>query len=186
MSKIAIIRTSPRDNGNTNIMADEFKKGAMSCGHEVADINLNQEQVGYCHGCYGTDSDQACVITGKCWQQDSMNKILATIKDCDALAFATPIYFYSASGQMKVFLDRTIPLYGRDPKFKDVFLLTACEEGSRPSAEGAIHVLMNWVKCFPNARMAGTAIATGVLEPGAVSSNTFALKEAYRLGTSVK
>lgn len=53
MSRIAVIRTSPHKNGNTNLLADFYIKGARDAGHEVEDICISNYQIGYCKGCYG-------------------------------------------------------------------------------------------------------------------------------------
>jgi len=38
--KIPILNGSPRPGGNTEIMADAFRKGTSEAGHEVTQINL--------------------------------------------------------------------------------------------------------------------------------------------------
>lgn len=186
MSKIAIIRTSPHAKGNTNILADQFKKGAEKSVHEVEEINLSDCQVNYCRGCYGTDSKIACTKTGICWQKDSINELLERIRSCDAIVFATPIYFYSISGQMKVFLDRMVPLYGKQYNFKDIYLITASESGHKSAIDGAVKAVEGWMSCFPGTRLAGTVSGTGALAPGEIAHNTEVVEDAFRMGQSVR
>lgn len=186
MSKIAVIRTSPHRAGNTNIMADAFAEGARQGGHEMIDINLAKYKIGYCQGCYGTKSSKACTEAGACWQKDDMNELLELIKDCDVLAFATPIYFYSVSGQMKVFLDRTVPLYGKEYRFHDIYLLAASESGSRTAMDGAIKTLEGWMECFPGTRLSGVVYGCGALAPGAVRQKQGVLDNARKMGSEVK
>lgn len=55
-----------------------------------------------------------------------MNSVLKA----DVVVWATPIYYYEMSGQMKTLIDRLNPMYSKDYKFRDVYLLaTAAEEG---------------------------------------------------------
>ena len=103
MKKIAMIRSSPHQNGNTNLLADAFIAGAKQTRNEIIDVNLSKENIKYCQGCYGTSSSRSCTKTGICWQTDIMNILLESIRQCDVIVFATPVYFYSVSGQLKVF-----------------------------------------------------------------------------------
>lgn len=182
MSKIAIIRTSPHKNGNTNRLAGALKQGALGAGHQVEDIDLSKKQFGFCRGCYGTSSSAACTRTGVCWQKDDMNALLEQVRDCDALVFATPIYFYSVSGQMKVFLDRTVPLYGKQYRFHNIYLVTASESGAMSAMDGAIKCLEGWMDCFPGTKLAGIVYGTGALAPGEIEQNQKAMDSARRMG----
>ncbi len=182
MSRIAVIRTSPHKNGNTNLLVDKFIEGTKESGNEVVDVNLNNYRLNYCMGCYGTDNPSACTVTGKCWQADDANTICDIIRECDALVFATPIYFYSVSGQMKVLLDRSLQLYGASYKFKDIYLITCCEAKKDTAIDGAIKTLEGWIACMPGTRIAGTLCGTGVLAPGSISEQNGILKKAVELG----
>lgn len=182
MSRIAVIRTSPRKDGNTNLLADFFIKGAKDKGHWIEDINISDYQVSYCKGCYGTDSILACTRTSKCWQNDEMNTLLKKIRDCNVLVFATPIYFYSISGQMKVFLDRTVPLYGKSYRFRDIYLITASESKSESAMNGAIKCLEGWMDCFPGTKLKGVVYGTGALSLGEIKQNKNVLEQAKEMG----
>ena len=52
MKKVLIISASPRKNGNSDLLCDEFAKGAIEAGHEVEKIRLAEKKVGFCTGCY--------------------------------------------------------------------------------------------------------------------------------------
>lgn len=72
--KITILNGSPRENGNTEIMAQEFAKGAKENGHEVELINLAGKQIAGCKGC------QYCFThDGVCSQKDDMAAILENL-----------------------------------------------------------------------------------------------------------
>ena len=96
MSKrILVLSTSPRIGGNSETLADVFIKGAEEAGHETKKICLYDKKIEFCKGCLG------CQTTGKCILRDDAERIIAQMKAMDVLVFATPIYFYEMSGQMK-------------------------------------------------------------------------------------
>ncbi len=102
----------------------------------------------------------------------------------DVVVWATPIYYYEMSGQMKTLIDRLNPMYSKDYKFRDVYLLaTAAEEGDE-AFEKAITGLNGWIDCFEKTSIKGTVLCGGVSSGGDISSNT-KLKEAYNLGSLV-
>ncbi len=97
----------------------------------------------------------ACLKTQKCVIADDMIEIAEKVKNADVLIFATPIYYYELSGQLKTLLDRCNPLYTADYRFRDVYLLTtSAEEGEEPSRR-AVSGLQGWIECFGKARYAG-------------------------------
>lgn len=92
MKKVLVINSTPRVNGNSEVLAKEFARGAVDAGHEVEIINLREHNLNYCVGCY------ACHQTGKCFYKDKMNDFIELLKGADVILFATPVYFYSMSG----------------------------------------------------------------------------------------
>lgn len=185
MKKIIIIRTSPHRGGNTDLLADEFRRGAEEMGHEVEDIKLSLRKINYCYGCYGTSNPKSCTRTGTCWQQDDVNDIVAKMRETDIVVFASPVYFYSLSGQMKVFLDRTVQIYGAQYRFRDIYFLSAAESGSRSAMDASLQSLQGWMDCMPGTRLAGVVRGTGVLAPGSIKNHASVMAEAYEMGKKV-
>ena len=107
------------------------------------------------------------------------------IRECDTVVFATPIYFYSVSGQMKVLLDRTVQLYGAAYNYRDIYLIATCEAGGKSAMDGAIKTLQGWMDCMPGTRLSGVVYGTSSLAPGSVERNMKALMEAYDLGKNI-
>ncbi len=120
--KVLIISTSPRKGGNSEILANEFAKGAQEAGHCAETIYLRDKTIGFCRGCL------ACQKTGRCVIHDDADVIAQKMLTAEVIAFATPIYFYEMSGQMKTMLDRSNPLYPSDYAFRDIYLLAAAAE----------------------------------------------------------
>lgn len=102
---ILIISSSPRKGGNSDLLCDEFMKGARGAGHRVEKVRLAEKRIGYCRGC------GVCNETHACLQKDDMAELLEKALEADVIVLATPVYFYTLSAQMKTFIDRTVPRY---------------------------------------------------------------------------
>lgn len=104
MKNILIVNSTFRRGGNTELLAKQFAKGAEEAGNRVKTISLRELKLQFCIGCL------ACLDSGKCVLDDSVNSLLPEVREADVLVFATPVYYYSMSGQLKTFLDRLNPL----------------------------------------------------------------------------
>lgn len=101
MKKVLILSGSPRKGGNSDILCDEFAKGALANGHEVEKICVAERKIAPCLGCYYCKDHG-----GKCVLNDGMEEILQKIIAADVLVLATPVYFYSMCAQLKAVIDR--------------------------------------------------------------------------------
>ena len=179
MSKhILIISTSPRKGGNSDVLADEFARGAQEAGNHVEKVALYDQTVGFCKGCL------ACQSTGHCVIHDDANDIVEKMLTADVIVFATPIYYYEMCGQMKTMLDRSNPLFSADYRFRDIYLLAAAAEEDEHTVDGAVAGLSGWIACFEKSRLAGTVFAGGVTSVGEIQGHP-ALKKAYEMGRSI-
>lgn len=105
--------------------------------------------------------------------------------DADVIVFATPIYYYEMSGQMKTLLDRANSLYDSDYAFRDIYMLTAAAEDGMHVPERAVSGLEGWIDCFERAGLAGSVFAGGVNDAGDMEGHP-ALKEAYEMGAAIR
>ncbi len=176
--KVLIISTSLRNKSNSDILADYFMKGALESGNEAEKITLKDKDIAFCKGCL------ACQKIGHCVINDDAIEITKKIHDADIIVFATPIYYYEMSGQMKTLIDRANSLYGSDYKFGDVYLLATAAEDEDYVPEKAISGLQGWIDCFERANLAGTVFAGGVNGGGDIEGHK-ALTEAYEMGKSI-
>lgn len=179
MKKILIVNSTFRKGGNSELLANQFAKGAEEFGNSVRFVHLRELKPQFCIGCL------SCLNTGKCVLGDGVNDLLPAVRDADVLVFATPVYYYSMSGQLKTFLDRLNPLYGGDNKFKEVYLLTSAAENDRSAMNGTVVGVQGWIDCFEGVRLAGVVYGIGAEGAGSVK-NTPAFEEAYRMGKSVR
>lgn len=179
MKNILIISTSLRPHSNSEILAKEFEKGALESGNNVEFINLTGKKINYCIGCLKCQKSQKCII------KDDTEEILEKIKNSDTIIFATPIYFYEMSGQMKTLLDRTNPLFTSDYSFKDIYLITTSADMSESASDGAVNGIKGWIECFEKARFAGLISGVGLTDANEANNNAKLLKKAYEAGKNV-
>ena len=179
MSKnVLIISTSLRNNSNSEMLADSFGKGAKDAGPHVEKVTLKEKSLGFCRGCL------ACQQTGKCVICDDADAIVEKMLHADVLVFATPVYYYEMSGQMKTMIDRANPLYTADYAFREVYLLASAAENEEHAIDGAVKGLQGFIDCFEKAYFAGKVFAGGVDAPGTVKGH-HALEKAYEMGKKI-
>ena len=103
--------------------------------------------------------------------------------EADVIVLATPIYFYSMDGQLKLFIDRTYPMYPQ-LKGKDFYFILT---GGAPSEEYmsiAIEGLRGYLKCIPDANEKGIVYGVNAGNKGDVL-NSSAMQTAYKFGMNV-
>lgn len=176
--KVLIISSSPRKNGNSETLAAFFAKGAQEAGHSVETIYLREKNFGFCKGCL------VCLNLGHCVIQDDAVEIAAKMHDADVLVFATPVYYYCVSGQLKTMLDRANPLFDTDYAFTKAYLLATAAENEPGTFEGTKKAVQGWVDCFPRCALAGTVFAGGVNGAGEIAGQAV-LEQAYQMGKEV-
>lgn len=123
--KIAILRGSPCRNGSSNLLADQFIRGAKEGGHEIIDIDVAHADIHPCIGC------KACGFHGKpCVLNDAMTEIKAQVLMADMLVFVTPLYYFGMSAQLKMCLDRCCSINRQitEKRMKSALLASAWNE----------------------------------------------------------
>lgn len=178
MKNVLILSTSPRKNGNSDRLAEQFAKGAAEAGHRVEKISLADSDLRFCRGCL------SCIKTNRCILRDVMDELLPRIQQADVLVFATPIYYYEMSGQMKTLLDRTNPLYTADYRFRDIYLLATAAEKEESAVDGAVNGLQGWIACYEKCSLKGVVRGVGAAAPGEIEGSP-ALEKAFEMGRRV-
>lgn len=174
--KVLILSASPRKGGNSEILCDQFMRGAQEAGHNVEKVVLREQKINYCLGC------EACMNTQKCVQKDSMNDILAKMVEADVLVFSTPVYFYSMCGQLKTFIDRTIP---RFREFKGTaYLITTSSDSGDSTVEGTLSDYHNFLRMTPELTDAGHIFGFNAWAKGDILGNP-AVMQAYEAGKDI-
>lgn len=99
--KIVVLNGSPRKGGNTEIMAQAFAEAARKNQNEVSVLDVASMNICGCLGC-----KYCWAHKGECVQKDDMGKVFAALADADVVVFASPIYWFDITAQMKTVIDR--------------------------------------------------------------------------------
>jgi len=174
---VLVLSASPRKGGNSDLLCDEFVKGALEAGYQAEKIFVNDKKINYCTGC------GACIDRGKgCSQKDDMPEILEKMIAADVIVMATPVYFYTMNGQMKAMIDRTLPRYMEIKKKDFYFIATAA--ASKRMMERTMEGLKGFTDCLPGAKVKGVIYGAGAWQLGDVQGNT-AMDDAYKAGKNI-
>lgn len=174
--KITVLNGSPRKNGNTEIMVNEFARGAKEAGHETEIISLGGKKISGCLGCqYCFSHDGVCV------QKDDMAEVLKVLDETDLLVFASPIYWFDITAQLKSAIDR---MYARGKigfHFKKTaLLLDSASDHVYDAALAQYKAMCSYLKW----ESVGEICIPGMAEKGSMS-DALALKQVYELGKSL-
>ena len=178
MKKVVVISTSLRAGSNSQFLAEKFAEGAKAAGNEVEFISLRGKEIKFCVGCLVCQKLGACVI------KDDVPAIMESVLNADVVCWATPIYYYEMSGQMKTLIDRMNAMYPKDYRFRDIYLLSTATEKEEYVPQRAESGLTGWIDCYPKSRLAGTLFCGGVTMPRDIEGNG-KLQEAYELGQNI-
>ena len=148
--KVLIISSSPRKGGNSDLLCDEFMKGAIETGNEVEKIFLKDKMVHPCTGC------SVCSMYGKpCPQKDDAAEIVEKMIAADVIVMATPVYFYTMCGQMKIMIDRCCARYTEITN-KEFYFIIAAAEDNKAMMERTIDGFRGFLDCLEGPREKGT------------------------------
>ena len=175
--KILVITGSPRKNGNSNTLADSFIKGAQEAGHSVVRFDSAFKKVHPCIAC------NKCGMNGECVFKDDFEFIRDNIVDADAVVFATPMYYFGISAQIKAVIDRFYAINGQINVPKKAVLIMTYADTSAKEAQPIINhyeTLLNYLGWSD----AGRVIASGVWTEGSVNQTQYP-KQAYELGKNI-
>lgn len=98
--KITVLFGSPNRHGSTSILVENFVRGATEAGHECEVLDVCHMNIHPCRGCV------ACGYEGPCVQKDDVEQIRAKLVASEMVVFATPLYYYGMSAQLKIVVDR--------------------------------------------------------------------------------
>ena len=180
MKKVLILSGSPRRGGNSDILCDEFMKGALDSGNEVEKIFVAEKKIAPCTGCYYCKNSG-----GRCAFNDDMGEILQKIIDCDVLVLSSPVYFYSISAQLKTLLDRTVARW-TEIAGKDLYYIATAAESDEDTLTTTLACFHGFAMCIDGYEEKGTLYGKGVYEKGDVLKRPELIQIAYEMGNSVK
>lgn len=180
MSKnILILSGSPRRKGNSDLLCDEFARGATEAGNTVEKIFIRDKKIGYCNACYYCRNH-----AGVCAIKDDMSEILEKMHWADVIVLASPVYFYSIDAQMKTVIDRTLPQWTK-LKDKEFYYIMTCADEEREAMDVTLECFRGFAICLKGSQEKGVIYGTGTYEAGSVKRKK-TMQEAYEMGKGVQ
>ena len=176
--KVLILSGSPRKGGNSDLLCDEFYRGAVDGGNIVKKIRVAEKKIGFCTGCYYCKKSG-----GKCAITDDMAEVLQDIIDSDVIVIASPVYFYSIDAQLKALIDRTVARW-LEVKNKEFYYIATCADEENQSCETTFACFRGYADCVEGAIEKGIIYGSGVYEKSEIK-NKVQMQQAYQMGLKV-
>jgi multimeric flavodoxin WrbA len=186
---IMALSGSPRRGGNTEILLDEFIKGAVSEGAAVDRLTIHDAALSPCRGC------QACFQDGRCIIADDMENIYPRLLAADIVVLASPLFFYGVPGATKILIDRAQALWGRKYVLKEPslgkegkkrwgFFISVGGTKGQKMFEGAVLTVKYFFDAF-NVKYAGELLVRQVDGKGDILQQPQALADAFLAGRNI-
>lgn len=172
---VLVISASPRRGGNTDLLCDEFVRGAKEAGGNVEKIFLDDYKIDFFHEQHELSADSVA-------EGDQAPLIIGKMVDADIIVLSSPVYYMNIDGQLKTLMDRCFRNKGLAGK--EFYYITACADAEDSTAETAIFAFRGFVVCLPDPVERGMVKATGMGRKGAVEQSQY-MQEAYRLGKTI-
>lgn len=173
--KVVVISSSPRKGGNSDLLCDQFMKGAQEAGHKVEKIFLNDKNIHF----FVRDDYMAKDST----IYDDAPAIVEKMVSADVIVLATPVYFYTMCGQMKTFIDRTYDRH-TELKGKEFYYLITAAIRDESKMTRTVEEFRGFLDNLPDASECGIVFGLGTWNKGDVK-DTPAMKEAYEMGKNL-
>ena len=178
--KVLALTGSPRKGGNSDILTDEFLRGAADAGAAVEKVYLDDHRIRpLAVTCDAPDERED--LRG----DDDFPAVLETFLGADIVVFATPVYFQGVTAQVKCFLDRLGAYYRRSPyreRMRGKGYAVLCTHGAPDAREGEwVTRPMEACLTFTGGRYLGHVCAS-VGGKGKIREQPEALRAACELG----
>lgn len=174
--KILVLKSSGNRKGSSNMLADEFIRGAEEKGHEVTEYDVFRADIRLCMGC------GSCGMNGACIQKDDYEKTLKKlIIETDMLVFVMPVYYYNWPAQLKTVVDR---FYSYTTELTYLQKKTALISTAWDNTETVFAVVEAYYRqlCeYMSFQDQGTVLGKGCGTPDMTGKSQY-MKEAYELG----
>lgn len=182
MRNIVVYIGSSRKNGNTYLLAENYKKGAEAAGHTVISFFAGDMEIHPCLDCRACCKDNA-----PCVQKDDMQRVYAALEACDTVVFASPLYFDGFSAQMKLVLDRLYCLGAHNGfryPHKDCGLIMVGESNRQSCFDISVAHYRRVFQEYMGWSDLGMVLARGADQPGDVLQKP-EYQEAYTFGRNL-
>lgn len=175
---ILVIKSSPHKHGSSNLLAEEFIRGAKESGHDVSVFDAGHASLHPCLGC------EACGMSGPCVQKDDMGKLREMLLAADMAVFVTPLYYFGFSAQLKMVIDRFYSFNGQltAKRLKAALITAAWDSNSWTMQDIKAHyeTLCRYLNFENKGEILGTGCGTV-----SMTKHTKFPKEAYEFGKRI-
>ena len=183
MKNILALYMSPRPGGNSDLLMDEFLKGASEAGLEARRIYVRDLDMGGCIECAGCDE------TGECILRDDMDDLYPLLIETERLVTTAPIFFYGLPSQGKAVIDRCQALWNRvrlnpelkRPQGKGFFLGVGATKGQN-LFDGTLLGMKYFHEAVGLPTRCDSLTFRKVEAKGAIKDHPTALREAFEAG----
>lgn len=184
-TKVVILKGSPRENGNSAILADQVAAGAREAGAQVEGFYLHGMDIAPCDACESCQgvADLDCII------DDDMQVLYPKLRDADAVVYASPVYWFTISAQLKLLMDRCYGFGGDTDEPEDHALagkrigVVLTYAGDDPFDSGAVNAIRTFQDMFSYIPAEIVGIVYGrASDAGEIESNEGVMQRAYDLG----
>ena len=149
---VVALSSSPRRDGNSFLLAEAAVAGATETGHQAELVHLDDHVRHFLRDCRRCRD-----AAGRCTIDDGFEPLLRDlILPADAIVFATPLYWYGVSGQLKTFFDRLFCYIAASEPDAETFvgglvgkrlaLVVASEESYPGASLGVIHEIQEYAR----------------------------------------
>lgn len=181
VKRVLILAASPRSNSNSTLLALKAAEGVKAEGGEADVVKIGNLNIAPCKACDSciTKPEAGCII------KDDMQALYPKIRAAHAIIFATPVYWFNMSAQMKLLIDRAYAIQDKGCfafTGKDVgVIMTFGDENVFES--GGINALRSFqdIFAFVKANLVGTVYGSAN-KAGELQTNQELLQKAYDLG----
>lgn len=180
MKKVLIISSSPRIDGDSAALCNEFYNGAKENGNKVKIIYLSEYNINHCMGCCSCFKGLECPQIHK----DDADSIIQQMIDADVVVLATPVYFYDVSSQLKTLIDRCCARR-REICGKDFYCIVTMADKDKNNAEHTFKTMEYFINYCPDSTLKAKLCGNQFHRENGVLTSP-AIKEAFALGKSVK
>lgn len=179
--KVLVLLGSPRKKGNSTALADRIARGARSAGARVETVFLHGLDIRPCTGCMKCQKKGArgCVI------RDDMQAVYRSMLEADAWVIASPVYWFTMSAQIKLWMDRTLAFttYAKDAFAGKRIAIAMSYGGDDPFDSGCVNALRAFQDAYSyvGAKIMGMVYGSA-MEAGAIKANEPLMAAAEELG----
>lgn len=177
--KIVVLKGSPNRVGSSNLLADNFIRGAEEADHTVEEIDVAHANISPCIGCLH------CGYEGDCVLNDNMDDFRQIIINSDMLVFVTPLYYWGMTAQLKTLVDRFCSrnFTMQSKHLKSALLAVAynADDWTFDSLESHYDTLVRYLNFKDQGRVLGSGCGTL-----SMTQHSRYPDEAYELGKNLK